>query len=65
MVVTVFTIALEPVNEHITTEGLEAKLKLMAGCVGLRVLSAKKINESNKIGQNKIRSSHESQTKQN
>ncbi len=43
MVSTVFQIEVEPVNDFITVEGLEVKLRRMAGGVGLRVLSARQV----------------------
>lgn len=45
MVSTVFQIEVEPVNSFITVEGLEVKLRRIAGGVGLRVLSARQIEQ--------------------
>lgn len=40
-----FRIEVEPVNEFITTEGMQGKLRIMAGGVGLRLLSVCPIDE--------------------
>ncbi|QDT29385.1 hypothetical protein [Gimesia panareensis] len=40
----IFRISLEPVNEHITTDALLRKLRLMAAGCGLRVNSAELID---------------------
>jgi len=45
MVSKTFKIELEGVNDWITTEGAEGKLKRMAGACGLRVLSLQPIDE--------------------
>ena len=45
MVSKVFRIELEPLNEFITLEGVEAKIKRIAGGVGLRVISALPVDE--------------------
>lgn len=46
MVSKVFRIELEPVNDFITLDGLEAKLKCIAGGVGVRVISALPVDET-------------------
>tara|TARA_R110002167_G_scaffold89368_1_gene241183 strand:+ start:5017 stop:5211 length:195 start_codon:yes stop_codon:yes gene_type:complete len=46
MVSKVFRIELEPVNEFISLDGLEAKLKRIAGGVGVRVISALPVDET-------------------
>ncbi|MCA9015572.1 MAG: hypothetical protein KDA77_09610 [Planctomycetaceae bacterium] len=46
MVSKVFRIELEPINDFITMEGLEAKIKRIAGGVGLRVISALPVDET-------------------
>jgi len=40
-----FRIEVEPVNEFITTEGMQGKLRIMAGGVGLKLLSVHPIDE--------------------
>lgn len=50
MVSTVFQIEVEPVNDFITVEGLEVKLRRIAGGVGLRVLSARQIEQEPEPG---------------
>ncbi|HCO24416.1 MAG TPA: hypothetical protein DIT97_15765 [Gimesia maris] len=42
----VFRIELEPVNEFISLDELEAKLKRIAGGVGVRVISALPVDET-------------------
>ncbi len=46
MVKSVFQIEVEPVNEFVTVEGLEVKLRRLAGGIGLRVLSARQVSEN-------------------
>lgn len=46
MVSTVFQIEVEPVNDFVSVEGLEVKLRRVAGGIGLRVLSARQVDEN-------------------
>ena len=39
-----FLVSLQPVNEHISTDGLLQKLRLMAAGCGLKVNSAEPVN---------------------
>ena len=41
-----FVVILEPVNEFITTDDLERKLRLMCGGCGIRIVSAEQLDES-------------------
>lgn len=45
MAVTVFKVAVEPVNDHIKVGSLEGKLRLIAGGVGLRVVSCEPVSQ--------------------
>lgn len=41
----VFRVGLVPINEHISTDGLLQKLRLMAAGCGLKVTSAERIDD--------------------
>lgn len=46
----VFLVAIQPINEHITTDDLLRKLRLIAGGCGLRVNSAQLVSNPASAG---------------